>query len=192
MTLKDRIAYYLASGLKPADVAEITGASAGYVSQLLKDEAFKDSVQNKMVDEPVPEQDALTAKYSSLEHRIVNEMHSAVVGAELPHLTRALEAVARSTDMREKRKNPLLQPQTLQNIQVISVTLPQHALAAPQPLTLNEQSEVIAIGDKALAPMSSSGVRALFSALTEQKALSSEGAQNAPSSVPATLSASDF
>lgn len=179
MNLKDRIAHYLARGLKASDVAEVVGCSPSYISQLLKDAQFKEAVEQQMQEAPPSEDDALATKYMGLEHKIVAEMSVAVSGAELPHLTRAMEAVARAQDLRERRKNPLLiHSGSQQTINVVSVMLPAHALQAPQRLTLNSQSEVVAIGEKALAPMSSSGVKDLFTRLS----VPIEGVQDATSS----------
>ena len=195
MSLKDRIASYLTQGLKAADVAEICGCSAGYISQLLKDTNFKEAVEATMREAPPSEDESLNAKYQGLEHKIVAEMSVAVSGAELPHLTRALEAVSRSQDMREKRKNPLLQAVNQQNIQIVSVMLPSHAIQAPKPLTLNAQSEVVAIGDKPLAPMSSAGVKNLFESLQSSAKLQElQDTQNGPTATIANLAkeATDF
>ena len=162
--MKDRIKHYLANGLKASEVASVLGCSPAYISQLLKKE-----VEAAMLDNQAPASDRLDVKYESLEHAIIAQMQSAVIGAELPHLSKALEAITKAQDIRHKQKNPALVngPQLVQ--QVVNITLPAHALQVPA-LTLNEKSEVIAIDSRPMASMSSDGVKNLFSQLGAKNA----------------------
>lgn len=167
--MKDRIKHYLANGLKASEVASVLGCSPAYISQLLKNEDFKKEVEAAMLDNQAPASDRLDVKYESLEHAIIGQMQSAVIGAELPHLSKALEAITKAQDVRHKMRNPALVngPQLVQ--QVVNITLPAHALQVPA-LTLNEKSEVIAIDSRPMASMTSSGVKNLFSQLGAKNA----------------------
>lgn len=163
--MKDRISFYLAEGLTASDVASIVGCSAGYISQLLKDEDFKAAVEKKLMDRTSTADQNLLHKYAALEHKLVKTIGTRLEEAELPNLTRALDAIVRAQDAAVKRVNPHL-AQPTQNVQIVQIALPAHALAQPA-ITLNEQSEVIAIGNKPLSPMSSEGVRNLFQHIQE-------------------------
>lgn len=165
--MKDRIKAYLANGLKPSEIATILGVSPAYISQLLKDPDFKASVEAAMLDNAAPADERLDVKYESLEHTILSQMQSQVVGAELPHLTRALEAVTKARELKSKAKNPAT-PTTLVQ-QVVNISVPAHVLQVPQ-LQLNEKSEVIAIDDRPMASMTSDGVKNLFKSIGENRA----------------------
>lgn len=164
--MKNKIREFLASGLKPAEVADIVGCSPSYISQLLKDTDFKESVEAMMKENPVEEDKRLDMKYEAVEFRILDQMSAAVVGAELPHLSSALREVVKARDIRFSQKNPVLAAaKNMGNVQIVQVMLPQHAIPQAPQLTLNEKSEVIAIGERPLAPMSSAAVKNLFNKL---------------------------
>lgn len=188
--MKDRILNYLASGLQPAQISSILGCSPAYISQLLKDPDFKAKVEAAMIDNKTPADEALDNKYEALEHTIVKEMQAQVIQAELPHLTKALEAVTKAQDARAKRKNPGLQQATILQ-QVVQISVPQHAIAAPV-LTLNEKSEVVAIDSKPLAPLSAGGVKALFQQLHANKEAQNALSSSVPVQQGITATPADF
>lgn len=168
--MKDRIKAYLANGLKPSEIATILGVSPAYISQLLKDPDFKASVEAAMIDNAAPPDERLEVKYESLEHTILSQMQSQVVGAELPHLTKALEAVTKARESKAKTKNPSLLPNGATLVQqVVNISVPSHVLQVPQ-LQLNEKSEVIAIDSRPMASMTSEGVKNLFKNIGESRA----------------------
>ena len=170
--MRTRILNYLSSGIKPAQVATIVGCSPGYISQLIASEGFKAELEAMVVDKPQDgEEKDLDNKYLSLEHSILRQVEDAIVGAELPALTRALEVVAKRQDLMRVRRQPAMQPINAlggTNSLFITVTLPSHALPPPV-ILLNEQKEILAINNKALAPMSSDSVKSLFDSLKEKQ-----------------------
>lgn len=165
--MKDRIRAYLADGLTAAQTATIIGCSPAYISQLMKDEDFKASVAAALIDNQKPVDEVLATRYTSLEHSIVQRMQEELPGAELPHLTKALEAVTKAQDMKFKHKNPGLGNGNTIIQNVVSVSMPAHALPKPV-VQVNEKSEVVAIDNRPLAPMSSGGVRNMFKQLVEK------------------------
>lgn len=168
--MKDRILYYLAAGLSASETARMVGCSASYISQLLKDESFKEELSQKIKEAPVKEEDAIDARYTSVEMTILNQMKEAIPNAELPHLSQALREVSVAAERREKRRNPLLQPKiSSTDIKIIEVHLPAHALQQKPVLQLNQANEVVAIDNKPLAPMNNEGVKALFSRIQSVK-----------------------
>lgn len=170
--MKDRIAFYLAEGLSAAETANIVGCSPGYISQLLsKDEAFKAEVEDKLKNRKSTVDENLLTKYQGLEHRIIKAMGAQLDNAELPHLTKALDSVVKAQEAAHKRANPNLNPGSTQVVQVVQITLPAHAIPQMPVMTLNQQAEVVAIDNKPLAPMSSDGVKNLFTQIKEKKEL---------------------
>lgn len=170
--MRDRILSYLASGIKPVQVATIVGCSPGYISQLVATEDFQAELNALVLSKPAEaEETDLDNKYVSLEHAILKSIDSAIVGAELPALTRALEVVAKRQDMRFARKHPSLQhvnPLGGTNIAFITVALPAHAVPHPV-IELNSQKEILSINQKSLAPMNSESVRELFTKMATDK-----------------------
>jgi hypothetical protein len=187
--MKEKIKHYLMSGLKPVDICTILGCSAGYISQLLKDENFKRDVEAGMTSGSITQDERMDARYDNLETRIVENMALAAEGAALGELSRAMDSVTRARVEKAKLRLPGYgQPTTvIQNL--VSVSLPAHALAAPT-ITLNEQSEVIAIDNKPMAPLSADGVKNLFTQLQARKAANEFEEVSHVSNVPASTLAS--
>lgn len=169
--MKDQIIHYLASGIKPAQVATIVGCTPAYIAQLLKDDSFKEQLSAAIADQPANAvEQKLDAKYEALEHSIAAQMQDALVGAELPALTKALHTVALVQDMKAKRKMPALQiPNGNTTINYVTVALPAQ-MALPKPtVDMNSNSEILAINGQMLAPMSNDGVKGMFAALKQRK-----------------------
>lgn len=167
--MKDRIINYLAQGMKPADVAAVVGCSAGYLSQLAKNEDFMAVLAEKkkeFLSVTTEEDKFITTKYGNMELKLLNAIDGAMVSAELPALVRALEVVAAR---QEKRLQRLALPAGFQNNQdrvVINITVPAHAIPEYQ---INSTREVVAIGERAIAPLSSTGVKDLFHRIAASK-----------------------
>jgi len=176
---------YLADGVKPKDISTIVGCTPAYVSQLLADEDFKASLVELIATSsaaPDAEDNKLTTKYVTMEHKLLGAMEAAMGDAKLGEITRALEVIAkRQTDVRAINK-PV---PAATNVQIISLTLPASSQFAQPKVIMNAAQEVVAIGQDALAPMSSEGVRSMFQQLRErtQNVLSNAG--NGPIAVPA-------
>lgn len=174
MNTKDKIKAYLGDGLKPSQITSLVGCSPAYISQLLKDEDFKNDVLALQQNSTRTDDEKLGTKYEALEHSIISEMMNAVGGQELPVLARALDSVVKAQDMKAARKNPIPQGAT-SFVNIVSLTLPAHALQRDIPvITTNEIGEVIAIDDKPMAPMSSDGVKGLFAKMLAAKAVATQ------------------
>lgn len=166
--MKERIKKYLANGMKAEQVASVVGCSPAYISQLLKDENYKKEVEAALLDNKTPEDEIMADRYLGLESKIIQQMGEAIIGAELPHLTRALDSVVKAQAMKQGKLTPRGGQTLIQN--VVNLQLPAHLLKAPE-IQLNEKSEVIAINAKPLAPMPAEGVRSLFEKITVQRNL---------------------
>ena len=165
----DRITSLLASGLKPAQVATIIGVTPARISQLLSQEGFQLSIQAKLAvqeKEDVEEQ-AISAKYNAAEHALVNQVIEMAPTAELRDVTAALRVVAERQE-KMKTRTSVQAPILHQQLTVVSVNLPAHALRIPE-VHLNPAKEVVAIGEQQLAPMTSTAVTDLFTKLSKKK-----------------------
>jgi hypothetical protein len=166
--MKDKILHYLANGLAASQVATLVGCSPAYISQLLATEEFKAELRAKILDNPASVDEKLEDKYSAVEHALVNAVQEAIPGAELPAISRALETVARIRHDRYVRKNPaLLQPTV--NVQYVQLTMPNHIVRHSPIISLNEKSEITAIDNQPMAPLSSDGVKNLFTRMRESQ-----------------------
>lgn len=167
--MKEKILHYLANGLAASQVATLVGCSPAYISQLLKEDDFKNQLKAKILDNPATVDEKLEDKYSAVEHALVNSVQEAIPGADLPAITRALDVVARIRHDRHVRKNPVL-AQTNVNVQYVQLTMPNHVVRHSPVISLNEKSEITAIDNQPMAPLSSDGVKNLFLRMKERQA----------------------
>lgn len=169
--MKDQIIHYLASGIKPAQVATIVGCTPAYIAQLLKDESFKEKLVAATVDVSINTVETkLEAKYESMEHSILAQMQETLLSAELPALTKALHTVAVVQDLKARRKNPvLLAPSSSTTINYVTVAMPAQFIAAKPVIEMNSNKEILSINNQLLAPMSNDGVKNLFEAIKQRR-----------------------
>ena len=162
----DRVADLLASGLKPAQVATIIGVTPARISQLLSEEDFKLILASKVaiIEAKDIEEISLSAKYSAAEHALVNQVMELAPTAELRDVTSALRVVAERQERMKSRLTPATAGNMINNT-IIALSLPSHALALPV-MDITKQGEIISIGDRALAPLSSTAVINLFSKMS--------------------------
>lgn len=159
----DRLINLLASGLPAAQVASILGVSPGRISQILSQEEVQAKIKAKELElaEGDIEKAALDGKYHAAEHALIDQVTNMAPIAELRDVTAALRVIAERQDRQKILRNPVPvggQGGMILN-QVIQLTLPQHAL--PE-ITLSKEKEIISIGERNLAPMTSTGVINLF------------------------------
>lgn len=173
--MKDRIKKLLIAGYKASDIASIVGCSPSYVSQLLHDGEFKAEVEAAMLAQQADDDEEvhLENRYQKIKHKILNNIEQSLPNAELPQLVRALEVVDKVEDNTKRRKLPApVSPTNIGSIHITQIALPAHALEAPKPVvTVNEKNEIIAIDARPLAPMSSDGVKNIFSQIMEKRKL---------------------
>lgn len=179
-----RIASFLAKGVPASQVSTIVGVTPAFISQLCSEAATnknflklleqkkrEEFVEEKEKSSEAIEDEVLTAKYLSLEHRVLQHLERNLEGADIKEATRVLEVLG---NRQEKRA---LRVQKVASLGLSSfsgqhptttVTINIPAFAAPS-LTLNQNKEVLAINDEPMAPMTSDGVRLLFSARKEDR-----------------------
>jgi hypothetical protein len=167
--MKERIRNLLIAGLKATEVATIVGCSPSYIAQLMKEEEFIQSVEAGKIAAQTEktEEDHLDTRYQNLEHKIITSIEGSLDEASLGEKVRALETINKRSDAIARRKLPVPTGTTLTvNNNYVSLAMPQQAMKHMGPVVeVNTKQEVIAIDGKALAPMSSDGVKGLFERL---------------------------
>jgi hypothetical protein len=167
--VKERVLNLLAAGLPASEVATVIGCSPSYISQLSKEPDFAEALKNRIIaaNEESDEQKQLDKRYETTEHLLLNAVKDKIPEASMGEVIRALEVIDKRKDSSHKRKNPgLVNPiGPAVNVNIVQLALPQQVLKTiPQAVVqTNSQNEIVAIDGRALAPMSSDGVKNLFS-----------------------------
>jgi hypothetical protein len=183
----ERIATLLASGLPHTSVATIVGLSPARISQLLQEEDFKLILAAKQAEAQKKdiEELSISAKYLEAEHILIKQVIEMAPISELRDVTAALRVVGERQEKAKNRMNPIVSQQAVYNT-VVQLSLPAHA--TPE-LNFAANREVIAIENRNLAPLSSSGVLSLFKGLDTPKQLTEEGTNH--ESLPAPSSSTE-
>jgi hypothetical protein len=168
MNQRERIASLLSQGLPATSVATIVGLSPARISQIQKEPEFELLLASARaeIEEKDTEETALGAKYLEAEHFLLKQVMELAPVAELRDVTAALRVVSERQEKAKNRISPVHQGSlTLNNI--VQLQIPQHA--TPE-LHFSAQKEVIAIENRNLAPLSSTGVLSLFAQLPKPNA----------------------
>lgn len=176
--MKDRIKALLIGGLKASEVASVVGCTPAYISQLLAEEDFKKEVEAGRILEAKEktEEQHIEQRYQNLEHKLISAISEDLPNAEFGQKLRALDTVGRRLDERRKIRLPMVNPlphaPSSTTYAIINIGLPAHAIPTPAPIVeMNEQREIVAIDNQALAPLSSTGVKSIFEQMLERKKL---------------------
>jgi hypothetical protein len=174
---KQRIIYYLTQGLKEAQVASIVGCTPAYISNLVNsDQDFQQALEQKQQElattaatktQAEVEEDFVSSQYLALENQLLTHMSAMASSADFKELTRAVEVIGSRQEKRAERLARMRLPHmTPQQTNIAVLMLPAHTAAQFQPkeVLLNEQKEIIAVGEQSMAPMSAQQVRNIFEA----------------------------
>lgn len=165
---KNRAAKLLASGLRGTEVASIMGVSPARISQLHQEEEFKVLLSQYAVEaeKEDAEEVALTVKYLTAEHALVNKVIELTPICEMRDALSALKVVSdRQVAIRKQNSATVAATQGTVINNHISLQLPVHLATAIPNIQITGNREIIAIGDKNLAPLSSKAVTTLFQSL---------------------------
>lgn len=161
-----RIIKLLAQGLKPLQVASIVGCTPAYLSQLHKDQGFKERLEGELalaaLSDTVKEDEYLQNKYLAAEHALLDSLTANATLMEPRDQIRALEVVS----TRALKVRTPATPQSITQNNQVNLYLPAHSLSLPE-VTLNSEREIVAIDNKPMAPLSSEAVKGLFKELKE-------------------------
>lgn len=162
--MKDRVAAFVAQGFKPARIAEIVGCTPARVSQIEAEADFPALVEKeKQKLEKIKQEEKLEEEYVRLEEATLAQVKDSLPFAEFGDLTRLMDSLIR----RKQQRAPFGLVQNNQHNEVTVLNIPVSVL--PGEIILNKQREMIAVGDKTLAPMTSKGVKSLFEALGKKR-----------------------
>jgi len=149
---------YLALGLRPSQVASIVGVSPGRISQLLSLDSTKQFLaEAAILERESCEAEILEGKETAAKHLLLDAICSRQSEASFPELVKAYEVISRVP----ASVNRILSPgQNVFSGTVVQISVPARAIPEIQ---ITKDKEVIAIGDRALAPLPSGQVTNLFS-----------------------------
>lgn len=163
----ERIATLQASGLPAIKISAIVGLSPARISQIASTEEYQNLLQVKVAEaaEKDMEAEAISAKYLSAEHILIDQMVQMAPSAELRDVTQALRVVAERQEKVAARKNPI-HAGVVVHQNIVQLNLPTHAL--PE-VVVSKDNEVIDVNGKNMAPLTSQGVESLFAKLKETR-----------------------
>lgn len=169
---KSRVAALIASGLSNSSVASIVGVTPARISQLMTEEDFKLLLAQQQLeaDKKDVEEVALSAKYLTAEHALIDQIMTMAGTSEMNEAVSALKVISqRQLEIRKQAKAPV-QSGTVTN-HFVTLHLPNHIVNQPiiPTIQVTAQQEVIAVGDRNLAPLSSHSVTKLFQSMQAAK-----------------------
>lgn len=149
---------YLALGLRPSQVASIVGVSPSRISQLLSCETTKAFLAKAAAAQQQDQEvEVLENKEMAAKHMLLGAILERTGEASFMELARAYEIISRAPINR----NPILSPgQNIFSGTIVQISVPARSLPEIQ---ITKDKEVIAIGERALAPLPAAQVTNLFS-----------------------------
>lgn len=163
--MKDKIAAYDAQGFKAVRIASILGVSASYISQVQAEQDYPTLLKEwKERIKIAKEEEEREKSYIRLEDKVIAQVEESLPFAEFRDLTQMMQLL-----LNKKQKLSPTPGSIIHNTQnnVTFLSLPTSVL--PAEIVLNAQKEILAVGDKTLAPMPSSGVRSLFDKISKRR-----------------------
>lgn len=167
MDKRTRLIKLLSQGILPVQAAKIIGCTPAYISQLSKDPEFKASLEVELArldqEDEAPEQEILSNKYLAAEHALLDSVIGSAALMDPRDQIRALEVISNRAIQHKKISNPVPNQTSLTQNNVVVLQLPSHSV--PE-IKVNDNNEIIAIDNRPMAPMTSTGVRNLFQEMT--------------------------
>jgi hypothetical protein len=141
--------------------------SPSRISQIQQTEEFTSVYAEKAAEATKKnvEDEAISAKYLSAEHVLVDQLTHLAASAELRDVTAALRVVAERQEKAHLRKNPI-HAGTIVHQNIVQLTLPAHAL--PE-VYISPENEVLEVNAKNMAPLTAQGVENLFASMKEKR-----------------------
>lgn len=158
--MRDALIEYFAQGHSKERVSQLVGVTQETLSAYLEDPDFATALANRKVE---LQQERVERRYNKLEESLLIQIEARLPEAEFPHLCRALESIAKN---KVAYRNPGNNPAGVSIHNTINVMMPQ--IAENHPVLLNSKNEVVAVGDRMMAPMPITGVQKLFKELAKE------------------------
>lgn len=175
MTLIDRIAQLLVSGMQPALVASVVNVSKSYIAELLADadfkEALKELAQQNNETPLVSESQAVADKLTGLAHATMDQLLTRVQTGIMDdrNLILTLTTVNNMQEAASKReaiRNGLSNAGLGTTVDGVSVRIVEISMpkACIPDFTINNNSEIIAIGNRSTSPMPAASLKKILDA----------------------------
>lgn len=158
----------LKKGLTTGQVASVIGVSPGRISQFLQKEEVKQALEVARAESDTKdiEEVQIQAKTVAVKNVILDALAKRTDEASYMDLARALEMISRAESIKQ---NPIpLSGGPIFNHAQVVITMPDRVIQ--QEIQITQDREVIAIGNRALAPMPASRVTKLFEEMKNERA----------------------
>jgi predicted transcriptional regulator len=159
---REKAIHFLSLGLPHSQVASILGVSPGRISQLLKEPEVQEALKIKELEVSAEshEVERLEAKILAAKNSLLDAIAQRQHEASFMELAKAFQIIAGA----EKQRNTIpVQGATLLGT-VVQISLPERI--HPE-ITITKDNEVIAVGERNLAPLAAPAVTALFKRMKE-------------------------
>jgi len=160
---QERVAVLLASGCSKKQVADATGFSLGYISQLCK----KDAVKDKMVEVSSDRMELdlkRKNKYDKLEVTLLNGIRERAATGDMSELTRALDVVSKHNPSRQVNG---MQAQNAGEMGTVTVSLPAHILGGLS-IQTNARNEVIEVDGQSMLPLTPKAIEGKLNGINNE------------------------
>jgi len=148
----------LGNGATREDVIKITGCAEDLFNEWLKDKDFLEAVRAARAEK---REEIIEDRYAKLEETTLKRLDAQMELADIPSLCRVLETTAKNRVLRRQPANHYNNPTAHLTV---TVNLPQGAQNAQMTID-HSTGQIMAIGDRNMAPMPLTGVTKLFKQL---------------------------
>ena len=159
---------FLKKGLPPGQVAAIIGVSPGRISQLLSREDVKLEIEAARLENQGKDQEEVLTetKMTGLKSHLLDSLMKRSDEATYMELAKTFEILSRA---QEAKRNPIpLQGGPIFNNTQVLITMPDRLVQ--HEIQITKDNEVIAIGERALAPLPAARVTRLFEEMKNEHA----------------------
>ena len=152
--MREKILSFLAQGFSKADVLKATGCSEDLYQEIIEDPSFAQSLSDMRVS---LQQSRIEKYYNKLEEKVLRSLTENVELLEPAQQCRVLETVAKNKQLYMKPVDTYGHP-NINNTVVLM--LPQEVDS--QKVVVNQDGQVVSVGDRVMAGLPLQGVRELF------------------------------
>jgi len=163
---RSKAVHFLSLGLSPSQVASIVGVSPGRISQLLAEPEIKEMLAVAELEngEKNAEEQRIDGKILAVKNNLLDSLASRTNEATFMEIARAFEIVCRAESL---KKNPLpIAGANIFNGMTVQISMPQRSLR--EEIQITSDREVIAVGNRELAPLPARQVTELFGRLRNE------------------------
>lgn len=162
--MKDRIIALLAHNTPHVKIAQIVGCTESYVSQVNGEAETPQAIaEHKRKEELTKTEKEIEDGYVRLEKKTLSQIEENLPFADFRDLALLMNSL-----IQKRQKNPIV-GSIVHNDNRKTVVLQIPASVLPGEIVLNQNKEMIAVGEQTLAPMTTLGVKNLFHKISNQR-----------------------